>query len=156
MPVRIPLLRRFWFRLLLHPALTRWYDRISGQSEKLGDRGEREAERYFLRQGAIVIQRGFQDQFGEIDLIVVEGKRIVFVEVKTRATDRFGSPAEAVNDDKQRRITQTAYAFLKRHRLTENPIRFDIIAIVWPDDRAAPSLKHYPNAFEAWGEFQLY
>jgi putative endonuclease len=156
MPVRNQLLRRLWFGLFLSPVLTRWYDRIGGNPRSLGARGEREAERFYLRQGLIVIERGFQDQFGEIDLIVVDGRRLVFVEVKTRATDRFGSPAEAVDEEKQRRITKTAYAFLKRHQLTENPIRFDIVSIVWPADQATPAIKQYANAFEAWGEFQLY
>lgn len=112
----------------------------------LGDRGEREAARYLRRQGLRVLVRGFRTPQGEIDLIARERDTLVFVEVKTR---RSGVPAEAVTLEKQRRLTRAAFRFLKRHGLLEQRCRFDIVAIVWPDDRGAPAIEHIRNAFPA-------
>jgi putative endonuclease len=119
----------------------------------LGDRGERAAARYLRRKGLRVITRGYRGPSGEIDLVAREGDRLVFVEVKTR---RRGQPAEAVNPAKQRKLTLTALDFLKRFDLLDVPFRFDIVAIVWPDDRGRPQIEHLVNAFEAVGKWQMY
>jgi putative endonuclease len=119
----------------------------------LGDRGERLAARHLRRQGLRVILRGYRTPHGEIDLIAREGPTLVFVEVKAR---RQGEPAEAVTPAKQRRLTLAALEFLKRHDLLEQPSRFDVVAIIWPDDRRPPSLEHFRNAFEAVGRGQMF
>jgi len=118
-----------------------------------GDRGEREAARYLRRRGMRVIQRGYATTQGEIDLIVRDGSTLVFVEVKAR---RRGNPAEAVTPEKQRRLTLAALHFLKRHGLLEQPCRFDVVAIVWPEGRDRPSIEHFPHAFEAVGRGQMF
>ena len=97
--------------------------------------------------------RGHRTPFGEIDLIAREGDTLVFVEVKAR---RQGVPAEAVTPEKQRRITLAALSFLRKHRLLEQRSRFDIVAIVWPDDRKDPQIEHIRNAFEAVGRGQMF
>jgi len=118
-----------------------------------GDRGEREAARYLRRRGMRVIQRGYATTQGEIDLIVRDGSTLVFVEVKAR---RRGNPAEAVTPEKQRRLSLAALHFLKRHGLLEQPCRFDVVAIVWPEGRDRPSIEHFPHAFEAVGRGQMF
>jgi putative endonuclease len=115
-------------------------------SRMLGDRGERAAARYLRRQGLRIITRGYATPYGEIDLVARERDRLVFIEVKTR---RQGTPAEAVTDAKQRRLTLAALHFLSRHRLLECPCRFDVVAIVWPDDAARPRIEHIRDAFPA-------
>ncbi len=119
----------------------------------LGDRGERLAARHLRRQGLRIIVRGFRTPQGEVDLIARDGQTLVFVEVKAR---RQGVPAEAVTREKQRRLTLTALAFLKRHKLLEHPCRFDVVAIVWPDDRRPPAIEHFRDAFEASGRGQMF
>jgi putative endonuclease len=119
----------------------------------LGDRGERAASRFLCKAGMRVILRGYRTPQGEIDLIVRDGDVLVFVEVKAR---RRGQPAEAVTLDKQRRITITALEFLKRHHLLEQHCRFDVVAIVWPDDQREPLIEHMRNAFESVGRGQMY
>jgi putative endonuclease len=114
----------------------------------LGARGERAAARYLKRQGMRIWLRGYRTKSGEIDLIARDGDTLVFIEVKSR---RRGVPAEAVTLEKQRRITSAALVFLHRYRLLEARSRFDVIAIVWPDDRRPPEIEHYRNAFEAAG-----
>ena len=148
-------LRRFVRRVTLSQPVVDFYDRfVSPQT--LGQRGELEAERYLLRLGMVIVARGYQDKFGEIDLIAVDGETIVFVEVKTRTSDYAGHPAEAVDDQKQRHLTKTAVGYLKWHRLTECSARFDVISIIWPGGSKRPEIIHYENAFEQVGQFQIF
>jgi putative endonuclease len=119
----------------------------------LGDRGERAAARHLRRQGLRIIMRGYRTSRGEIDLIARDGPTYVFIEVKSR---RHGTPSEAVTPEKQRRLTNAALHFLKRYNLLEKPSRFDVVAIVWPDDRRAPSIEHIRNAFDAVGRGQMF
>jgi putative endonuclease len=119
----------------------------------LGERGERCAARYLRRHGLRVLQRGYRTKLGEIDLIARESDTLVFVEVKSR---RRGVPAEAVTVEKQRRLTLAALHFLRRHRLLDERSRFDVVAIVWPDDRRPPEIEHIRNAFEAVGRGQTF
>lgn len=124
----------------------------------LGERGEAQAARLLRRAGCVIVAGGHRSRFGEIDLIAVEDRRtVVFVEVKTRRSLRGGSPAEAVGIDQQRRIGRSALAFLKSHGLLEHPVRFDVIAIVWPREAAQPeSVEHFRDAFHPPGRGQFY
>ncbi len=123
----------------------------------LGPRGERYAARMLRRQGYKIVAGGARSRFGEIDLVAVDGRTIVFVEVKTRRSARAGAPAEAVNAGKQKRIAASALAFLKSHGLLEYAARFDVIAIIWPADSREPtSFEHFRNAFEPAGMGQFY
>ena len=97
--------------------------------------------------------RGYRTRLGEIDLIARDGDTLVFVEVKAR---RQGVPAEAVTPEKQRRITLAALHFLRKHGLLDVRSRFDIVAIVWPDERGEPQIEHIRNAFEAVGRGQMF
>jgi putative endonuclease len=75
----------------------------------------------------------------------------VFVEVKTRRSQDAGHPADAVDADKQRRLTRLAVGYLRRHNLLEYPSRFDVIAITWPAGRGKPTIEHIKQAFTAVG-----
>jgi putative endonuclease len=122
----------------------------------LGQRGEAAAARYLKRLGYIIIARSSHIRRGEIDLIAVDGRTIVFVEVKTRVSHDAGHPAEAVDRDKQHRLTRLAMVYLKRHHLLETPARFDVIAITWPKAQRRPTIEHFKNAFEPIGTGQMF
>jgi len=145
---------QFW-RMALCPKMVKFYN-ARKQLDGLGPLGEREAERYLLRKGMIILFRGYQDRVGEVDLIAVDQRTIVFVEVKTRSSDMAGDPEDAVDKGKQTKLTKTAIGFLKWHRLTECAARFDVVAIRWPETSELPQIKHYVNAFEPVGEFQFF
>ena len=100
-----------------------------------------------------VLLRGYRTEQGEIDLIARDGDTLVFVEVKSR---RKGVPAEAVTPEKQRRLTNVSMQFLRRYDLLEVRSRFDVIAILWPDDRTPPQIEHFKNAFEPVGRGQMF
>ena len=122
----------------------------------LGNRGEQAAERYLAAQGLRILKRGLRSRRGELDLIALDGKQIVFVEVKTRLDHDAGHPVETVGPEKQRKLTELALAFLKKHKLLGHSARFDIVAITWPENQRDPTIEHYRNAFEASGRFQMF
>jgi putative endonuclease len=119
----------------------------------LGERGERAAARHLKRQGMRILLRGYRTERGEIDLIARDGDTLVFVEVKAR---RQGVPAEAVTPEKQRRLTNVAFQFMRKYNVLEVRSRFDVVAIVWPDDRTRPQIEHFRNAFEPVGHGQMF
>ena len=143
-------IRGGWNSFLHNSLFSSAYDRIV-PPRSLGVHGERVAERFLLKSGYIVVGRSYSDAIGELDLIAIDGRTVVFVEVKTRSSDSAGAPAEAVDEDKQIRISKTAISYLKRHDLLDCKSRFDVIAISWPRNGAAPELEHYMDAFAALG-----
>lgn len=122
----------------------------------LGQRGEREAARLLRKRGYTIVAHGQRDFLGEIDLIAVDGRTIVFVEVKTRAGDSAGHPADAVDPRKQQRLTRLAAAYLKRHDLLDCATRFDVVAVTWPSGSKRPVVEHFKDAFEAVGSAGMY
>ncbi len=122
----------------------------------LGNRGERAAERFLTELGYRIVARGLRSRRGELDLVAIDGRTVVFVEVKTRFDHAAGHPVEAVGPNKQKKLTALALAFLKKHKLLEHSARFDIVAITWPDGRAEPTIEHFRNAFEPPGRFQMF
>lgn len=125
----------------------------------VGKQGEQAAARLLRRKGLVVVAESETDRGGEIDLIAVDRKRgqIIFVEVKTLSTSKPGHPAERVDEAKQARITRAALRYLKRQGLLETPCRFDVIAVWWPTGMTSPTrIEHYPAAFEAVGDGQLF
>jgi putative endonuclease len=119
----------------------------------LGERGERLAARHLKRQGMRILLRRYRSEQGEIDLIARDGDTLVFVEVKAR---RKGSPVETVTLEKQRRLTNVSFQFLRKYQLLEVRSRYDVVAIVWPDDRTPPRVEHFRNAFEPVGRGQMF
>jgi len=117
----------------------------------LGQRGEAAAARYLCRRGYKILARGDHFGPGELDLVALDRKTIVFVEVKTRQSAVMGHPSEAVDDRKQRKLTRLAETFLKRYGLQELSARFDVIAITWPAEKWFPTIEHIKNAFDAVG-----
>jgi putative endonuclease len=117
----------------------------------LGQRGEALAARHLRRRGYKIVARGSRGALGELDLVAIDGRTVVFIEVKTRRSQDAGHPADAVDDDKQRRITRLAVGYLRRHGLLEYPARFDVVAITWPAGRGKPTIEHFQHAFPAIG-----
>lgn len=95
-----------------------------------GDAAEDQAVSYLSAKGLRAISRNYRCKFGEIDLIAEEGDTLVFVEVRYRKNDYFGSALESVTVKKQRKIITTARYYLAEKKLGESrPIRFDVVGI---------------------------
>jgi putative endonuclease len=120
-----------------------------------GNRSERAAARYLRRRGFHLISHNYRCSQGEIDLIAVDGRELVFVEIRSTESPDPEIPAASVDREKQRRLTKAALHFLHRKRLRDPVCRFDVIAIAWPPGHAEPRIEHYPHAFEAVGRYQM-
>ena len=139
----------------MRTTLARWWRRLRPRPS-FGARGEAAAAKYLKRQGYRIVARARRSAWGELDLVAVDGRSVVFVEVKTRASHDAGHPADAVDADKQQRLTRAALAFLKRHGLLEHSSRFDVVAVTWSDTARHPHIEHFQNAFEPVGRGQMF
>ncbi len=99
------------------------------------------AEQYLRQQGMTVVARRFRAEDGELDLVMEDGKTVVFVEVKARPGGTRGSGLSAVTPAKQRRMTHAALAFLMRREWMERLVRFDVVEIT------RDGILHVQNAF---------
>ena len=107
-----------------------------------GNKAEAQAADYLKEKGYKILARNFSCKMGEIDIIAQDKQNtIIFVEVKQRKTNLFGGGLAAVNKAKQRRITLTAAAYIKKTKINYTALRFDIITVT------AGVLTHYENAF---------
>jgi len=104
----------------------------------LGHAGEEAAARYLESQGYTVLARNFRTRLGEIDLIAREGPTLCFIEVKTRSSQAFGAPAEAVNTPKQQKMAHVASQYLAQQP-QERPCRFDVVEVYLSGQQAIVS-----------------
>lgn len=108
------------------------------------------ARRFLEGLGFRIVEENFACPLGEIDLIAQEGDVLVFVEVKTRRSARFGGPAEAVHGRKQRQILRVAEAYMRERRLRV-PCRVDVVAVELPPHGAEPRVELIRNAVHQTG-----
>jgi len=115
---------------------------------ELGRRGEDEAARYLQSQGYRIVDRRARVLRGDIDIVALDERCVVFVEVRSRSDTAHGHPAETVGALKQRRLAELATAYIRRHRLEDCQVRIDVVAVTFPA-AGPPVLDHYQNAFES-------
>ena len=118
-------------------------------SSSLGKYGEDFACRYLQNMGYKILTRNFRcHRYGEIDIIAEKKGCISFIEVKTRASTRFGRQIEAVTLAKQRKIHRCAEYYLQCKGLLERPpvLSFDVVEIII-EGTAAISIRHWPHCF---------
>ena len=127
-----------------------------GTVQRLGRSGERVAARYLRRRGFCIVAERVCSTWGEIDLVAIQGRTVVFVEVKTRSSDAYGQPEEAVTYEKQRRLTRLALAFLSRHDLLNCKARFDVVSVLWSPQAWFPQIHHIQDAFQPTERFQMF
>jgi putative endonuclease len=138
-------------RLKLRAWLARRFPKKS-----LGLRGEDVAARFLKRKGYQILARHVDLPLGELDIIAVDKRTIVFVEVKTRTSSDAGLASEAIDARKERRMTQAALVYLKSNGLLNYSARFDAVAITWPENAGRPAIEHFENAFSSVGTGQFF
>lgn len=116
----------------------------------LGTWGEDYAAEYLTRQGYVILERDWRYGRSKVDVDLIcktgDGRTIVFVEVKTRASEQLLDPEDAVDSKKIRHIGRAADAYVKMHDVVEE-LRFDIIAIIGQPGSANINLNHIEDAF---------
>tara|TARA_R110002111_G_scaffold40203_6_gene75365 strand:+ start:455 stop:817 length:363 start_codon:yes stop_codon:yes gene_type:complete len=105
------------------------------QSKQIGDQAEQLALTHLQQAGLTLVTRNFRRPGGEIDLIMLDNKTLIFVEVRYRKSARFGSALESVNKQKQQRLIQTASAYIQQSPTAYANYRFDVVAIM-PENKS--------------------
>lgn len=120
----------------------------SGKTNKqiTGKQGEDIAAEFLESKGIRVLERNYQFQKEEIDIIAYNGRQIIFAEVKTRRSTVFGEPEDAVTDKKKKSMYNVAEAWLYERKMDGAPVRFDIISIVLLSGKD-PRIRHFEGAF---------
>jgi putative endonuclease len=113
--------------------------------QNLGKRGEDLAAGYLENRGYTILARNHHTPLGELDIIACDRRYLLFVEVKTRRSTAFGTPAEAVGAHKQRQILRAAQWYLASARYPGLQPRFDVISVL--AGCGEPVVAHIPNAF---------
>ncbi|OGX33961.1 MAG: YraN family protein [Omnitrophica WOR_2 bacterium RIFCSPHIGHO2_02_FULL_52_10] len=120
---------------------------MSMQRMRSGHAGEDYAAAFLAKRGYRILERNFKNILGEIDIVADHKGTLCFIEVKTRTSDGFGSPFEAVTRPKQRKLARVAESYLKYKRMTGRKARFDVVAVMLGQEGCA-SIQIVPDAFE--------
>ena len=112
----------------------------------LGKKGEDFAADFLTKKGYKIKERNYRSPLGEIDIIAMSGQTLVFIEVKTRSSARFGLPFEAVNKRKQGQIAKTALYYMAKNKIREHAARIDVVSIISNGDTLKAEL--IENAFD--------
>jgi putative endonuclease len=106
----------------------------------LGVLGERHAAKYLRKKGYRIVARNRRHREGEIDLIVMDKEFLVFVEVRTRASEDFMTPEMSIRHAKRQTVRNTVRRLIRRHKTAGLRPRIDVIAIIWPNGEKEPSI----------------
>ncbi len=112
---------------------------------ELGKQGEKLARDYLKKKGYKILAANWKSGKYEIDIIAQNKNEIIFVEVKTRSSDFFGDPEDAVDNRRRRRMTNASDSYMKYYKCNLEP-RFDIISIILNDKQT--TINHIEDAFQ--------
>lgn len=115
--------------------------------KRLGDFGERQAALVLERAGHVILARGWRCAAGELDLVTLDGQELVFVEVRTRHGEGYGTPEESIEGRKAARLLRLGEHFLQAHPEHEERIwRVDLVALVLDGAGRIVRVTHHENA----------
>ncbi len=113
----------------------------AGQRNALGTYGERVAARHLVGTGMVVLDRNWRCDIGELDLVLRDGRVLVFCEVKTRSSEEFGNPLEAVTATKGARLRRLTARWLEAHDVHPSDVRIDLVGVL-QDGHGAALVEH--------------
>ncbi len=126
--------------------------RVSRRLE-IGSRGEAIAISFLKKNSLHILAQNYRFGRREIDIIAQDKDTICFIEVKTRTSQEYGLPQEAITAKKRRRLTTLALNYIKRYALDNYNFRFDVVSILWDKSKKEPAIEYIKDAFavdERW------
>jgi putative endonuclease len=121
-----------------------------------GQRSERFAARYLKKLGWRILGANLVAGGHELDVLAIDGRVLVFVEVRSVSGNDPTVAARSVDLAKQRKLSDGALGFLSRRRLLNHPYRFDVVALAWPAEARTPVLLHQRAAFDSTHRWQMH
>ena len=120
---------------------------------RVGSWGERVAVRFLKKQGYKLLQKNVRvGRNGELDAVMKHDETLIFVEVKTRKNEDFGTPFSAINHAKRKKVNEAALGYIKKNHIKPTYIRFDVVEVIGnPTLRTKPIIRHIQNAW-TWPE----
>ncbi len=117
------------------------------EDHALGRDGEDVAQRFLQRAGIVIVDRNYRmaSGAGEVDLVGWDGDTLVFVEVKSRQTDDYGSPDRAIGPQKQSSLIRTAREYARQAAVPWQKVRFDVVNVVF--ETTPPAITHLRDVF---------
>ena len=127
----------------------------------IGLRGEQEAIRYLRKRGYKIVSHRERILRGDIDIVALDKRTVVFIEVRSKTTTERGHPTETIDTRKKQRICTLANAYIKRHRLEDYSFRLDVVTVLFTGPASiqnrwlfwrsgdSPIIEHFQNAFES-------
>ncbi|MFA6941762.1 MAG: YraN family protein [Clostridiaceae bacterium] len=112
-----------------------------------GDFGEESANSFLRKKNVIILEKNFRTRSGEIDIIGLFNNTIIFYEVKTRKSDIYGSPAEAVTRSKINKIKLTSKFYMAKFNLYNYDVRYDVIEVYLNKNLKLEKINIIENAF---------
>lgn len=116
-----------------------------------GKCGEDIASDFLKRNNYKILKRNYRSRLGEVDIVAEDKGVICFIEVKTRHSDRFGEPQEAIFKKKQRQISKAALCYLKENKLMDSRSRFDVLSITYIGQ--SPKIDLIRDAFDLTNDY---
>lgn len=113
----------------------------------IGNYGEDLARKYIEEKGYSLLEQNFLCKLGEIDLIAKDNNYICFIEVKTRYSQKYGSPLESITPSKQKKIYRTAQYYICINNIHKSYFRFDAIEVIISTNGKNPYINLIKNAF---------
>ncbi|MEZ4913841.1 MAG: YraN family protein [Chitinophagales bacterium] len=126
-------------------AASSFFYRMSKHNE-IGALGEQLAQRFLQQKNYTILHQNWRWRRAEIDIIALHQQKLIFIEVKTRTSNAFMKPEEAVSPAKQKRLAIAAQAFVDNYPEPVE-VRFDIVAIVLYANLTLKEIKHFEDAF---------
>lgn len=120
---------------------------MSRETKNFGKLAEKEAVRFLKKWRYRIVERNYTCPFGEIDIIALDGRTLVFIEVKARRSLEGGYPEDAVTQRKQAQIAHAAIHFREKKKVHNVPGRFDVLSLHYDDDTKRWSINHIKDAF---------
>jgi putative endonuclease len=122
------------------------------KTAEVGKRAEEAACKFLKKKGYKIIARNYRTRLGELDVVALDGKTLVFVEVRSKKEGNFGPPGASISREKSHRLVRAAWDFLTKKGIRDRDCRFDVVGVVYKEGTKSPQVSVFKNAFSP-GEF---
>ncbi len=146
------LLKALWI-VFMKRRIVESKEKMGNRKKELGIKGEAIALNYLKQKGYKIIGWNYRGRLGEIDIIAKDREYLCFIEVKTRSDNEKGSPEEAINRAKIRKISQNALEYIMKNNVNDCDMRFDVVAIYLGNPQENVKVNLIKNAFELKAQY---